>query len=311
MKTDRRKFLKKSAGAAILMAAGNWPAIISARSRMQRLVVLHTNDVHSRIDPFPLNDPKFPGAGGFARRSALIKRIRKEEENVLLLDAGDIFQGTPYFNLFNGEPEIRLMTEMGYDASAIGNHDFDGGIINLAERMKQAGFPFLCANYDFSDTPASGGCSPFKVFEKDRMRIGVFGLGIELNGLVDPSSCGNTRYLDPVMTASKMVRLMRHDYGCDMVICLSHLGYRYDSEKISDVRLANSTSGIDLIIGGHTHTFLDQPVSCKNVEGKMTTIVQAGWGGVRLGRVDFDFNGSDTKKSEARFMEKTFYYTIA
>ncbi|MFM9051492.1 MAG: bifunctional metallophosphatase/5'-nucleotidase [Bacteroidota bacterium] len=310
MQTNRRDFLRTSLIAGIGIVAGIHPYELDGRARNRKLVILHTNDQHSRIDPFPANDPKFPGAGGFARRAALIKRIRSEEENVILLDAGDIFQGTPYFNLFKGEAEIKLMTLMGYDAATIGNHDFDGGIENLATRIKQAGFPFLNANYDFSDTPVSGLCLPMRVIDKGGFKIGVFGVGIELKGLVSEESYGKTRYSDPLVAAKKMTRLLRREYRCDLVVCLSHLGYKYDNEKVSDVVLAKHVADIDLIIGGHTHTFLDEPVRVMNPAGKNTLIAQAGWGGLRLGRIDF-LLGEYNEKTTSYIHEKTFNYTIA
>jgi 5'-nucleotidase len=308
--STRRTFIRQLGGAGLLLAAGMHSTLSLAGQRQQRITILHTNDVHSRIDPFPLNDPKFPGLGGFARRAALIKKIRQEEEHVLLLDAGDIFQGTPYFNLFNGKPEIQLMSEMGYDASAIGNHDFDGGIDNLAVRAGEAAFPFLCANYDFSDTPLSGKTLPYKVFLKGKSKVGVFGLGIELSGLVDKRSYGNTRYSNPLLSAQKMSRLLLHDFKCDLVICLSHLGYKYDSDKVCDEFIATHTEGIDLIIGGHTHTFLDEPVQYNARDGKKILVAQTGWGGIRLGRIDFVIGQEDKQKTASTLKEKTFNYTI-
>ena len=307
---NRRTFIRQLGTAGLFLASGIGSTAVYGRSKSDHITILHTNDVHSRIDPFPLNDTKFPGMGGFARRAALIEKIRKEEEHVLLLDAGDIFQGTPYFNLFSGKPEIELMSKMGYDASAIGNHDFDGGIDNLATRAGEGSFPFLCANYDFSDTPMNGKTLPYKVFNKGNLKIGVFGLGIELAGLVDKRSCGETRYTNPILTAQKMSRLLRHELKCDLVICLSHLGYRYDNNKVSDEVIAANTNGIDLIIGGHTHTFLDEPAVRIAADGKKVLIAQTGWGGVRLGRIDFSVGGEVKHFSHSSIIKKTFNYTI-
>lgn len=295
---SRRDFLRLSGGAAAFIGAGLLPVSSFARPEAVKITVLHTNDVHSRIDPFPHNDPKYPGLGGFARRAALIRKIRAEEENVLLLDAGDIFQGTPYFNLYKGALELQLMSEMGYDAATMGNHDFDGGIENLRERMERdAAFPFLNANYDLRDTPLHGAVLPCTVMRKGGIRIGILGIGIELKGLVDARMYGNTRYLDPVSVAEQTALRLKHDEQCDLVIALSHLGYRYKEKKVSDEILAQQTSCIDLIVGGHTHTFLDEPVRLTNAAGKTVHIAQVGWAGIRLGRIDYFFD-RDRKKSE-------------
>ncbi|GAB4134375.1 MAG: metallophosphatase [Bacteroidia bacterium] len=295
MKQNRRDFLKTVtalAGASFLGSAFR-PA---ASSKFTRIVILHTNDVHSHIDPFPDNDPKYPGMGGVVRRAALIKKIRKEEEHVLLLDAGDIFQGTPYFNMYNGEVEMKLMEEMGYEASAIGNHDFDAGLDNLARQLQHVKFPLLCANYDFTGTPMEGKTEPYRVFEKGGLRIGVFGLGIELDGLVDKKRYGKTVYIDPVVKAAECVHILREQKKCDLVICLSHLGFKYENDKISDVVLAKQSRGIDIIIGGHTHTFLDKPAVYKNRENKDVHIAQVGWAGIRLGKIIVETDKKNKKK---------------
>ena len=254
---------------------------------MVKLVVLHTNDVHSHIEPFAPNDPRYPGLGGVAQRAAIINRIRNEEKNVLLLDAGDIFQGTPYFNLYGGELEMKLMSRLGYDASAIGNHDFDNGVDGLSKQLVHANFPLICANYDFAGTSMQGKTLPWKIFEKEDLRIGVFGLGIELKGLVDQRMYLETRYLDPLQKAAEISHLLKKEKKCDLVICLSHLGYKYPDEKVSDEVLAKKSMHIDLIIGGHTHTFIDQPYRYYNRENKPVLVAQVGWAGIKLGRIDF------------------------
>ena len=211
-----------------------------------------------------------------------------EEKNVLLLDSGDIFQGTPYFNFYGGELEIKLMSAMQYDASTMGNHDFDGGIEGFAKQLPHANFPFLCGNYDFSKTILAGKTQSYKIFTKDKIKIGVFGVGIELQGLVDEKCFGKTIYNDPLETANRLSKQLKEDEKCDLVICLSHLGYRYDgSKKISDAVLAEQSRNIDLILGGHTHTFLDTPEQFKNLEGRKVLVAQTGFGGIRLGRIDF------------------------
>ena len=279
-----------------LAGLGGFPLEAMAASGAQKLVILHSNDVHSRIDPFPDDDKKFPGMGGMANKAALIRKIRSEEPNVLLLDSGDIFQGTPYFNFYHGELEMKLMSEMGYDAGTMGNHDFDAGIDGFAQQLTHTRFPILVANYDLSDTVLHDKVLRYTTFKKQEIKVGVFGLGIELNGLVPASLYGNTRYLDPVTVAQETANILRYDEHCDYVICLSHLGYTYDSEKISDVRLAQSTTGIDLILGGHTHTFLEEPVKYKNPADLDVYVNQVGWAGVWLGRIDVFFEKRRGKK---------------
>lgn len=297
MKQDRREFLRMLTGAGSLLGLGLLSSAFKTEDdKHVRIVILHTNDVHSHIDPFPDNDPKYPGLGGVERRAALINQIRATEKNVLLLDAGDIFQGTPYFNMYGGEIEMKLMTKMGYDASAIGNHDFDGGLENLAKQLQHAAFPLLCANYDFTGTPMEGKTVPYRIFEKDGVKIGVFGLGIELTGLVDSRLYGKTQYLDPIVKAAEITHTLR-EKKCDVVICLSHLGYKYENEKVSDIILAKKSLGIDVIIGGHTHTFLDKPVLLKNREDKDVYVTQVGWAGIRLGKITISTNKKTRKNT--------------
>jgi 5'-nucleotidase len=293
--TSRRDFIRTVSAGAIIGIAGN-PFDALANNELTKLTILHTNDVHSHIDPFADNDPKYARLGGVARRSALIRKIRAEEKNVLLFDAGDIFQGTPYFNMYGGEPEIKLMSDMQYDATTIGNHDFDNGMEGLVKQMPHATFPFLCSNYNFSDTPLFNKTSPYKIFEVGGIKVGVFGLGIELTGLVDKKLFGNTVYEEPVAKTEYYSRLLKKEMKCDLVICLSHLGYKYVDEKISDERLAKVSRNIDLIIGGHTHTFLDEPVHFTNAEGKEVLVAQVGWAGICLGRVDYYFKKNTGKK---------------
>jgi 5'-nucleotidase len=235
---SRREFLKKTtfAGAG-LIAFNAIPNDALAKTEMVKITILHTNDVHSHVDPFPDNDPKYAGLGGAVRRAALIKKIRSEEKNVLLFDVGDIFQGTPYFNMYGGELEFKLMSMMQYDASTIGNHDFDNGLDGLVKQLPHANFPFINCNYDFSDTPLSGKIIPHKIYFKDGIKIGVFGLGIELDGLVDKRMSGNTKYLNPIEKAAESAHFLKNEQKCDLVICLSHLGYKYENKKVSDLSL--------------------------------------------------------------------------
>lgn len=295
---NRRRFLEYSLKASASLAlAPELLRELDTVTGITRLTILHTNDTHSRLDPFPMDGSRNQGMGGVAARAALIEKIRSEEEHVLLLDAGDIFQGTPYFNLYKGEPEIKAMTAMKYDATTIGNHDFDAGLENLARQLtSHADFPMIVSNYDFSGTPMEYKYQPYKVFKKGKLKIGVLGIGIEMKGLVPDNLAGNTKYLDPVQNANAVANKLKHELGCDLVICLSHLGFQYRDNTISDEKLARASENIDVIIGGHTHTFLDAPVVFKNKNGNDVIVNQVGFAGIILGRMDFEFSKFSRKK---------------
>jgi 5'-nucleotidase len=295
---NRREFLRNTVVGAAGLSLLGLPFSSEAKST-KKLVILHTNDMHSRIDPFPNDGRADGGKGGMARRASLIKQIRSKEKNVLLLDAGDIFQGTPYFNFFGGELEYKLMTQMGYDAATLGNHDFDNGLAGLQKQMPNAGFSFINSNYDFSNTILKDKILPYKIFEKDDLKIGVFGLGIDLKGLVGEKMYEGMVYQDPVQKAREMVKILRHEQECNMVICLSHLGYKYETDKIDDRKLAAQVGGIDLILGGHTHTFMEKPEGIISPGGDTTLINQVGWAGINLGRIDFEFSTKGKKKGYA------------
>lgn len=297
----RRDFIEKTAASTAILGLGLSLSSFTAED-VKQITILHTNDVHSHIDPFPSDDPRNPNMGGVARRAALIETIRKDAENVLLLDAGDIFQGTPYFNYYGGELEFKLMSMMKYDLSTIGNHDFDNGIPGLYAQMPHAKFDFISANYDFKNTMMDGLVKPYKIFVKNGVKIGVFGLGVKLDGLVDKKMYGETVYNDPVEVSQDMVRILKHEQKCDLVICLSHLGYEYKNDKdmICDLKLATLTQDIDLIIGGHTHTFLDKPTVVKNLVGSEVLVNQVGCYGINLGRIDFFFDTNKNKVSSGK-----------
>lgn len=285
----RRDFIKSSIAGSTLVGIGGLSLSSFDSVKTKHLTILHTNDVHSHIDPFPADHPRSPNMGGVSRRASLIETIKKENHNVLVLDAGDSFQGTPYFNYYGGELEFKLMNMMGYHATTIGNHEFDSGIENLAAQIQQADFKFLSANYDFRNTVMDGLVKPYQVFVQEGIRIGVFGLGIELAGLVDKKMYKETVYLDPAEMTKETVNLLKKKEKCDLIICLSHLGYSYKNEpsKICDLKLAALSQDIDLIIGGHTHTFLDKPTIVENAIGKKVVVNQVGCFGINLGRIDF------------------------
>ena len=292
----RRKFIKKSAASTALLSLSGLP-ISCSENKTVKITVLHTNDVHSHIDPFGPNDVKNANKGGISRRATLIQKLRNENPNTLLLDAGDIFQGTPYFNYFGGALEFKLMSLLNYDAATIGNHDFDNGIEGLYAQLPHAKFDFISANYDFRNTVMNTHVKPYKVFFKGGVKIGVFGLGIELKGLVNPDAFKETKYLNPVEIAQDMSRILKLEEECDLIICLSHLGYHYDEkpQKISDIKLARATENIDLIIGGHTHTFLNEPTKETNAAGKTVLVNQVGCYGLYLGKVDFYFESENIR----------------
>ncbi|GGB80091.1 metallophosphoesterase [Dyadobacter sediminis] len=295
-KNSRRDFLRKTGAAAALMTLGPVPFAALGKDAVVQLTILHTNDVHSRIEPFPMDGSRNQGLGGVARRAALIAKIRQEQKHVLLLDAGDVFQGTPYFNLYGGELEFTLMSKMGYDAATMGNHDFDNGISGFVKQLPHANFPFIVSNYNFDNTELQGKVLPYKVFKKGSVKVGVFGLGIELAGLVNKKNYGGIVYTDPIAKANEMASLLRNELGCEMVICLSHLGYKYKDDKVSDQVLARSTRNIDLIIGGHTHTFMKVPEEIMNLDGKPVHVNQVGFAGINLGRLDYFFHKETGKK---------------
>lgn len=283
---SRRTFLKQLAvgGASLAFA----PTLLAASNpKKTKLTILHTNDMHSRIEPFPASDKHNGGKGGFARIHSLVNQIRQEEENVLLLDSGDVFQGTAYFNMYGGELEYKLMSMMKYDVGTIGNHEFDNGLENIRNQMQHLNFPLVSANYDFSKTVLEGMIPSYTILERGKKKIGIFGLGVYLNGLVDKNSYGNTIYLNPTDKANEIAHYLKFDKKCDLVICLSHLGYKYKNNLVSDVSMVKNLKNVDIILGGHTHTFLDKAEIHTDAEGKPVFINQVGWAGLKLGRIDY------------------------
>ena len=292
----RRNFIKKTSASLALASVGGL-TFKSCETKPKHITILHTNDTHSQIEPFDPNHHKFANKGGVARRASLIQKVRNENPNTLLLDAGDIFQGTPYFNYFGGEIEFKLMSLLKYDAATMGNHDFDNSIEGFHHQLPNANFDFVCANYDFKNTILNTLVKPYKIFFKDGIKIGVFGLGIELQNLVSPELFKETTYLDPIEITKDITRELKENKNCDLIICLSHLGYHYkNTQKVSDLKLAAATKDIDLIIGGHTHTFLPKPTLVKNVNNETVIVNQVGAYGVNLGRIDFYFDNQSNKE---------------
>ena len=297
MQTSRRKFIQQTAAAsAAILTASLLPGMAAATSRASQFTILHTNDVHSRLEPFPMDGTRNQGLGGVAARAALISQIRKEKEHLLLLDAGDIFQGTPYFNMYKGEPEIKAMSMMGYDAATMGNHDFDGGIENFANQLVHATFPIIICNYDFTGTALEQKTIPYKIFKKGKSKIGVLGIGIELQGLVPENLYEKTIYQDPIAAANRTAEILKKQ-GCDMVICLSHLGDKYEDVKVSDEILSKESYDIDLIIGGHTHRFFETPRKYGNKRQNEVLVNQVGWAGIQLGQLDYNISSYNNSKT--------------
>ncbi|MFM8963317.1 MAG: bifunctional metallophosphatase/5'-nucleotidase [Sphingomonadales bacterium] len=288
MKTTRRQLLGRFGMLPLVLALPKWLRAGPSKKKASKLVILHTNDTHSQIDPFAANHTKFPNQGGVSARAALVSEFRKNHEHVLLLDAGDFFQGTPYFNRFHGVLEMKVMSALKYDVVTLGNHDFDIGINGFMEAQKHANFKFVNANYDFGQTPMNEIVQPYQIIQKGPFQIGIFGIGINLNGLVPTSNFQGIHFKDPYQSARDVVTQLQ-ERNCDIIICLSHLGYKYeDPSKPSDVNLAKVVSGIDFILGGHTHTFMEEPTKVKDPSGHDVWIHQVGWAGVRLGVIEIE-----------------------
>ena len=251
--------------------------------------ILHTNDFHSRFLPFAATHKRHANQGGIARLTQLVSELRQQHEHVTLFDSGDVFQGTPYFNVFKGHPELQWMQRMEYDATTLGNHDFDMGVEHVFSLRKQYNTPTLLINYTYEKDSDLGVIQPYKIIEKGPIRIGVTGVSIDLVGLQGETNRGSFAYFDPVEKLQEQVNFLRKNKNCNAVVVLSHLGYQYSSEKIDDIKLAQRTEGIDVILGGHTHTFLDEPTVVKNRAGKKVVINQAGWAGLKLGHLQFEY----------------------
>lgn len=245
----------------------------------KELILLQTSDVHSRIEPINQKGDRNYDEGGFVRRATFLDRFRKEHKNVLLFDCGDISQGTPYYNMFQGEVEVKLMNEMGYDAMTIGNHEFDFGLDNMARLFKMANFPVVCANYNLDATPLKGIVKPYVILERYGLKIGVFGLGAKPEGLIQANKCEGVVYENPIEVSNEIAALLKKK-GCDVIVCLSHLGIQMDECLVAKTR------NIDVILGGHSHTFMKGPKTYLNMDGKEVPLMHSGKSGVRVGRLN-------------------------
>lgn len=263
-------------------------ATINAKTRKE-LVVLHTNDTHSCVMPLNINleDKNLAGRGGFIRRINMIKEQRQLHPGLLLFDSGDFSQGSGFYTLFKGEVEVGLMNKMGYDAVTIGNHEFDFGLDNMAKLFRMANFPIVCSNYDFTGTPCEGLVKDFIVIKRHGLRIGVFALSPEMKGLVSNQNCKGVVYLDPAKTAQKYIDLLRKQLKCDVVICLSHLGWQ--ASDYPDEMLIRHIEGCDLVLGGHTHTYMPTLEYTPDKTGKMIPDDQNGKHGVFVGKLVLTF----------------------
>lgn len=276
--------MKKSILLLLLCLVAN---LLPAQTEKE-LYILHTNDMHSRIEPFApyYPDSVLAGKGGVVRRATFIAQQRKEYPDLLLFDCGDFSQGSPYYNLFKGEIEIKMMNEMGYDAGTIGNHEFDFGLDNMARLFKLAKFPIVCANYDVTGTVLEGLVKEYVILERNGIRIGVFGLGAKLDGLVAHANYGNVKFEDPVSEGQRMADFLKTQEHCDLVICLSHLGW--EGEPYSDVELIENTRNIDIVLGGHSHSYFSEPRYYKNLDGQEVPVQQMGKNSVFIGRMKVD-----------------------
>lgn len=292
---NRRNFIRGVLAGGSILYLGNIPFELTASDKKKVITFLHTNDIHCHIDPFSGTDERTNGKGGLARISEYAAIIRAENPNTLLLDAGDRFQGTPYFNYYKGELIMKAMSLAGYDAGTIGNHEFDNGLEGILDSLKYTGFPLINSNYDFSQTILAGKFPRYKIFRKSGVKIGIYGLGIELSGLVAEKNYGKTVYNEPIQTALEMESLLVNEHHCDLIVCLSHLGIRYESNKPSDVVVASETKHTNLIIGGHSHTYLEKPLELKNKAGEPVIVNQAWWGGLMIGRIDFVLDEANKK----------------
>lgn len=259
----------------------------TAQENKRQLVILHTNDTHSTVMPLSenLNDTMKAGRGGFLRRIAMVKEERTKDPDLLLFDSGDFSQGSPYYTLYKGDVEVRLMNRMDYDAATVGNHEFDFGLENMARIFRMAKFPIVCANYDFTGTPVEGTVRPYVVLERKGLRIGVFGLSPRLDGLVSEENYRGVTFTDPIEKAREVAGLLRNEEHCDVVVCLSHLGWQQTKPDVDDSTLIAATRDIDIVLGGHSHTYFKELEWVNNADGTPVPVDQNGKHGIFVGRI--------------------------
>lgn len=263
------------------------PLDVVAKKHKQ-LVVLHTNDTHSTIFPVNSNidDQEIAGRGGFLRRVNMVKEQRRQHPDLLLFDSGDFSQGSGYYTLFKGEVEVELMNQMGYDAATIGNHEFDFGLDNMARIFRMAKFPIVCSNYDCTGTVIQDLVKPYITLVRNGVKIGVFALSPELKGLVFDGNCEGITYLDPAETAQKYINILRKQEKCDIVICISHLGW--EVSDYTDEMFLKKVEGCDLVLGGHTHTYMKELGYAPDKTGKRIPVDQNGKHGAFVGKLVLD-----------------------
>lgn len=261
----------------------------ASAKKHKQLVILHTNDTHSTILPISaqLPDTVRAGRGGFLRRIAMLKEERKKNPDLLYFDSGDFCQGSAYFTMFKGDVEVGLMNQMGIDASTIGNHEFDFGLDNMAEMFRKATFPILCANYDFTGTVMEGVTKPWIVIKRNGVKIGVFAVCPKLEGLVSDKNCPGVKYLDPARVALETATMLKQVQKCDIVICISHLGWNSGRGE-DDQYMIKGSRHIDLVLGGHTHTYMPTLEYEKNMDGKPVPVDQNGKHAVFVGKMVVD-----------------------
>lgn len=267
-----------------LLVALLLPAALMAKTK--KIVILHTNDTHSCIMPLgkTLADTTVAGRGGYLRRLEMVRQERRQEPQLLLLDSGDFSQGSPYYSMFQGDVEIGLMNLMHYDAATIGNHEFDFGLDNMARIFRQATFPIVCANYDFTGTPVEGLVKPYVIIRRQGLKIGIFGIATKLDGLVQKRNCEGVTYLDPIATANAVAQKLKQEEKCDLVVCLSHLGWNIGGTD--DNALMPATRNIDIVLGAHSHTYFRELQHLPNLDGIPVPNDQNGKSGVFVGKID-------------------------
>ena len=302
---SRRKFLTTSGTLAAVLAVSTDFQLLASNEAETVITILHTNDTHSQIEPLPPTDGSYPGKGGVARRATLVKRVRKENPNTLLVDAGDVCQGTPYFNYYKGEVEYKAMSAIGYDAGTLGNHEFDNGVESLAGALKFANFDLVCCNYDVKGTALEGRIKPYTVKVVNGIRVGLFGMGVSPVALITPENFKGITYLDPVASARDVVKTLREKEKCALVVAMSHLGY-YEYPRpgqVGDSQVAAQVDGIDFIASGHSHIFMEKPVVVKQPSGNETLVFQVGRSGIYVGRVDFTFRQNKLTGAAGRLLD--------